>query len=202
MPKFQGKFDFSRHGPFKPMTSQQQNPKPNQHIFFLQKIVSAHFFFTKNCLLWLHLVRDKTWINTHEDIICHYIHIHIYIYAFSRRFYPKRLTVQSGYTFLFCLFTLWHQKVRTLCNLLQKCHYAAQAVSLQLLTRWTSVIKPPAQAPSWQPSCTGTSPGSRRWKFPVWCSELGLAVGHLHPRSLYRSPHVCYKNTNSCLIPS
>ncbi len=76
---------------------------------------------TRNQMLWLHLVRDKTWINTHEDIICHYI----YIYAFSRRIYPKRLTVQSGYTFLFCLFTLWHQKVRTLCNLLQKCHYAA-----------------------------------------------------------------------------
>ncbi len=27
--------------------------------------------------------------------------IYIYIYAFSGRFYPKRLTVQSGYTF-FC----------------------------------------------------------------------------------------------------
>ncbi len=25
-----------------------------------------------------------------------------YIYAFSRRFYPKRLTVHSGYTFFFC----------------------------------------------------------------------------------------------------
>ncbi len=25
--------------------------------------------------------------------------IYIYIYAFSRRFYPKRLTVHSGYTF-------------------------------------------------------------------------------------------------------
>ncbi len=28
-----------------------------------------------------------------------YIYIYIYIYAFSRRFYPKRLTVHSGYTF-------------------------------------------------------------------------------------------------------
>ncbi len=27
--------------------------------------------------------------------------IYIYIYAFSRRFYPKRLTVHSGYTFFF-----------------------------------------------------------------------------------------------------
>ncbi len=30
-----------------------------------------------------------------------YIYIYIYIYAFSRCFYPKRLTVHSGYTF-FC----------------------------------------------------------------------------------------------------
>ncbi len=30
--------------------------------------------------------------------VCHYIYI--YIYAFSRRFYPKRLTVHSGYTCL------------------------------------------------------------------------------------------------------
>ncbi len=28
-------------------------------------------------------------------------YIYIYIYAFSRRFYPKRLTVHSGYTFIF-----------------------------------------------------------------------------------------------------
>ncbi len=30
-----------------------------------------------------------------------YIYIYIYIYAFSRRFYPKRLTVHSGYTLIF-----------------------------------------------------------------------------------------------------
>ncbi len=28
-----------------------------------------------------------------------YLVIYIYIYAFSRRFYPKQLTVHSGYTF-------------------------------------------------------------------------------------------------------
>ncbi len=28
-----------------------------------------------------------------------YIYIYIYIYAFSRRFYPKRLTVHSSYSF-------------------------------------------------------------------------------------------------------
>ncbi len=27
---------------------------------------------------------------------------YIYIYTFCRRFYPKRLTVHSGYTFFFC----------------------------------------------------------------------------------------------------
>ncbi len=29
---------------------------------------------------------------------------YIYIYAFSRRFYPKRLTVHSGYTFFVSVF--------------------------------------------------------------------------------------------------
>ncbi len=29
-------------------------------------------------------------------------YIYIYIYAFSRCFYPKRLTVHSGYTLFFC----------------------------------------------------------------------------------------------------
>ncbi len=30
-----------------------------------------------------------------------YIYIYIYIYAFSRRFYPKRLTLHSSYSFYF-----------------------------------------------------------------------------------------------------
>ncbi len=34
-----------------------------------------------------------------SDIRRMYSIIYIYIYAFSRRFYPKRLTVHSGYTF-------------------------------------------------------------------------------------------------------
>ncbi len=34
------------------------------------------------------------------DFVFIWTHLHyIYIYAFSRRFYPKRLTVHSGYTF-------------------------------------------------------------------------------------------------------
>ncbi len=32
--------------------------------------------------------------------------IYIYIYAFSRRFYPKRLTVHSGYTFIVSLYII------------------------------------------------------------------------------------------------
>ncbi len=36
---------------------------------------------------------------------------YIYIYAFSRRFYPKRLTVHSGYNFFFYqyVFHLWSE---------------------------------------------------------------------------------------------
>ncbi len=30
-----------------------------------------------------------------------FIYIYIYIYAFSRRFYPKRLTLHSSYSFTF-----------------------------------------------------------------------------------------------------
>ncbi len=50
-----------------------------------------------------------TWVGlTHKnlfDIItkCAYI----YIYAFSRRFYPKRLTVHSGYTFFVSMCVPW-----------------------------------------------------------------------------------------------
>ncbi len=33
-----------------------------------------------------------------------YNYIYIYIYAFSRHFYPKRLTVHSGYTFFLSVY--------------------------------------------------------------------------------------------------
>ncbi len=32
---------------------------------------------------------------------------YIYIYAFSRRFYPKRLTLHSGYTFFVSMCVPW-----------------------------------------------------------------------------------------------
>ncbi len=54
-----------------------------------------------------------------------YIYIYIYIYAFSRRFYPKRLTVHWGYTFFFFFFyqyvILWYELAQTVwansCNM-------------------------------------------------------------------------------------
>ncbi len=48
---------------------------------------------------------ENTYFNTFSRKLYHwviiYIYIYIYIYAFSRRFYPKRLTVHSGYTFFY-----------------------------------------------------------------------------------------------------
>ncbi len=48
--------------------------------------------------------RDKNQINSLWDMsvefLSAFIHLH-YIYAFSRRFYPKRLTLHSSYTFTF-----------------------------------------------------------------------------------------------------
>ncbi len=45
-----------------------------------------------------------------------YFILYIYIYAFSRRFYPKRLTVHSGYTF--CIVSMcvpWESNPGNLC---------------------------------------------------------------------------------------
>ncbi len=36
--------------------------------------------------------------------------IYIYIYAFSRRFYPKRLTLHSSYSFFYILFEIIKDK--------------------------------------------------------------------------------------------
>ncbi len=38
----------------------------------------------------------------------------IYIYAFSRRFYPKRLTVHSGYTFSVSMWVHWESNPQPL----------------------------------------------------------------------------------------
>ncbi len=49
----------------------------------------------------MQIILDKSISQVHR-CKCNY---NIYIYAFSRRFYPKRLTVHSGYTFsLVCVF--------------------------------------------------------------------------------------------------
>ncbi len=44
-----------------------------------------------------------------------FIYVYIYIYAFSRRFYPKWLTVNSGYTFFFVIMcVLWESNPQPL----------------------------------------------------------------------------------------
>ncbi len=51
----------------------------------------VHYHLTDKTLTWAQ-VRLRNMQSKHSDVP-------IYIYAFSRRFYPKRLTVHSGYTF-------------------------------------------------------------------------------------------------------
>ncbi len=41
------------------------------------------------------------------------------IYAFSRRFYPKRLPVHSGYTFLISMCVLWESNPQPFAQLTQ-----------------------------------------------------------------------------------
>ncbi len=49
----------------------------------------------------MYCVNSNILIINNQDCCCD-LHLHyIYIYAFCRRFYPKRLTVHSGYTFFF-----------------------------------------------------------------------------------------------------
>ncbi len=55
-------------------------------------------------IFWLIICIDKSFIWTNLKAIFSifryfYIYIYIYIYAFSRRFYPKRLTLHSSYSF-------------------------------------------------------------------------------------------------------
>ncbi len=55
--------------------------------------------FTKKCEGCTHFC-EILYINVIIIQIQHTFIKYIYIYAFSRQFYPKRLTVHSGYTFL------------------------------------------------------------------------------------------------------
>ncbi len=49
----------------------------------------------------MYCINSNILIINNQDCCCD-LHLHyIYIYAFCRRFYPKRLTVPSGYTFFF-----------------------------------------------------------------------------------------------------
>ncbi len=43
------------------------------------------------------------------------VSVYIYIYAFSRRFYPKRLTVHSGYTFIVSMCVFPGNRTHNLC---------------------------------------------------------------------------------------
>ncbi len=47
------------------------------------------------------------------------VNIYIYIYSFSRRFYPKRLTVHSGYTFFVSMCVLWELNPQPFALLMQ-----------------------------------------------------------------------------------
>ncbi len=44
---------------------------------------------------------------------------YIYIYAFIRRFYPKRLTVHSGYTFIISMCVPWESNPQPFALLMQ-----------------------------------------------------------------------------------
>jgi len=60
---------------------------------------------------------------------------------------------------------------------------------IQVFGKLELTLGKPAQAPSWQPCCSGTFPGSRKWRFPALCFESAPAR-HLVQGSHCQSSHV------------
>ncbi len=65
------------------------------------------------------------------------IYYYIYIYAFSRRFYPKRLTVHSSYTFVLSVCVFPGNRTHNLCAAnAMLYHWATETLLLLLTLRW------------------------------------------------------------------
>ncbi len=91
-------------------------------LLWLPALPAPPWLPTLPALLWLLGLSTPPW--THAPLfhslplfrgagpqLCN---IYIYIYAFSRRFYPKRLTVHSGYTFIISMCVPWELNPRPL----------------------------------------------------------------------------------------
>ncbi len=73
--------------------------------------ICAAATWTSPCTLAQFYKLNITTLHTVSSVV-----LYIYIYAFSRRFYPKRLTVHSGYTFVLsaCVFPV--NRTHNLCT--------------------------------------------------------------------------------------
>ncbi len=81
---------------------------------FVWNFVSANFLYIYIFIYLLKvIVSSYIWDELVSKIII------IYIYAFSRRFYPKRLTVHSGYTFFVSISVLWELNPQPFALLMQ-----------------------------------------------------------------------------------
>ncbi len=115
----------------------------------------VHFFFAAHICIWLWVFATRFCVWSCSEYLQHmllcwwcflnllgifylnvFFHlqcIYIYIYAFSRRFYPKRLTVHSGYTF-FCQYVCSLGIEPTTFALLMQCsnHWATGTLCIEL----------------------------------------------------------------------
>ncbi len=74
------------------------------HFHFILHVMSDKAEFVRGALLCVQRYRGNLALYHSNSTSCWQrinLHIYIYIYAFSRCFYPKRLTVHSGYTFFY-----------------------------------------------------------------------------------------------------
>ncbi len=109
--------------------------------------------------LWANLVASASHA---VHLVCHShgnsgMEDYIYIYAFSRCFYPKRLTVHSGYTFIFCQYV---------------CSLGIEPIAFALLTQY-STTEPQellhiSSSPCW-PAVVRWTLVFREWCWPVVC---------------------------------
>ncbi len=68
--------------------------------------------------------------------------IYIYIYAFSRRFYPKRLTVHSGYTFILSVCVFPGNRTHNFCAAnAMLYHWATGTVDRNTIPSFDSIVK-------------------------------------------------------------
>ncbi len=116
-----------------------------------------------------------------------YLNPYIYIYAFSRRFYPKRLTVHSGYTYFCQYMCSLGIEPTNICAMLY--HWATGTRGIQFSSACLNHTMHYFLKCNFQ-VCTGAIfiMNASCWTGPFWPSRSALIIQILKPVCLMHSP--------------